>query len=99
MARPTGSDRGHGEGRPLTGPTSDDKFLRYARGISSAGRALAWHARGQGFKSPILHSTLDPTCEKGGQVFSQDWPALLRGSRPVFIWGSPGLGTTPDLRM
>jgi hypothetical protein len=25
------------------------------RGISSAGRALAWHARGQGFKSPILH--------------------------------------------
>ncbi len=25
------------------------------RGISSVGRALAWHARGQGFKSPILH--------------------------------------------
>tara|TARA_X000001036_G_scaffold120886_3_gene114431 strand:+ start:881 stop:985 length:105 start_codon:yes stop_codon:yes gene_type:complete len=25
------------------------------RGCSSAGRALAWHARGQGFKSPQLH--------------------------------------------
>ncbi len=25
------------------------------RGISSVGRALAWHARGQGFNSPILH--------------------------------------------
>ena len=27
------------------------------RGISSAGRAPAWHAGGQGFKSPILHQT------------------------------------------
>ena len=27
-------------------------------GISSVGRALAWHARGQGFKSPILHYLL-----------------------------------------
>ena len=25
------------------------------RGCSSVGRALAWHARGQGFKSPQLH--------------------------------------------
>src|SRR6266487_1364289 len=25
-------------------------------GCSSVGRALAWHARGQGFKSPQLHS-------------------------------------------
>ena len=25
------------------------------RGFSSAGRALAWHARGQGFESPKLH--------------------------------------------
>ena len=24
-------------------------------GISSAGRALAWHARGQEFESPMLH--------------------------------------------
>src|SRR5437899_9383280 len=24
-------------------------------GISSVGRALEWHSRGQGFKSPILH--------------------------------------------
>jgi hypothetical protein len=26
-----------------------------SRGFSSAGRALAWHARGQGFESPKLH--------------------------------------------
>jgi hypothetical protein len=26
------------------------------RGFSSVGRALAWHARGQGFESPKLHS-------------------------------------------
>ena len=25
------------------------------RGISSVGRALAWHARGQEFDSPMLH--------------------------------------------
>ena len=31
-------------------------ILFVSRGISSVGRALAWHARGQGFKSPILHS-------------------------------------------
>ena len=28
-------------------------------GFSSAGRALAWHARGQGFESPKLHSRSD----------------------------------------
>tara|TARA_B100000524_G_scaffold213340_1_gene111829 strand:+ start:382 stop:486 length:105 start_codon:yes stop_codon:yes gene_type:complete len=27
-------------------------------GCSSVGRALAWHARGQGFKSPQLHIIL-----------------------------------------
>jgi hypothetical protein len=26
-------------------------------GISSVGRALAWHARGQEFDSPMLHQT------------------------------------------
>jgi hypothetical protein len=26
------------------------------RGFSSVGRALAWHARGQGFESPKLHT-------------------------------------------
>jgi hypothetical protein len=31
-------------------------LLTGSRGISSAGRALAWHARGHGFKSHILHS-------------------------------------------
>src|SRR5271157_6495644 len=44
------------QGRIDTGPG----FIRIlslfvSRGISSVGRALAWHARGQGFKSPILH--------------------------------------------
>jgi hypothetical protein len=29
-------------------------------GISSAGRALAWHARGQEFESPILHQSEKP---------------------------------------
>ena len=34
---------------------SDRLYLHLFRGISSVGRALAWHARGQGFDSPILH--------------------------------------------
>jgi hypothetical protein len=29
---------------------------RAVRGFSSAGRALAWQARGQGFESPKLHT-------------------------------------------
>ena len=33
---------------------SSNLFVR-SRGISSVGRALAWHARGQEFESPILH--------------------------------------------
>ena len=33
-------------------------------GISSAGRALAWHARGQEFESPMLHKKgLQSICE------------------------------------
>ena len=31
------------------------------RGISSVGRALEWHSRGQGFESPILHSNQEET--------------------------------------
>src|SRR5665213_919087 len=30
----------------------------FLRGYSSAGRALAWHARGQGFESPYLHKEI-----------------------------------------
>ena len=30
-------------------------FLQPLRGISSVGRALAWHARGQRFDPAILH--------------------------------------------
>ncbi len=33
----------------------DSGFCPASRGISSAGRALAWHARGHRFKSVILH--------------------------------------------
>ena len=42
-------------------PTTDHsvanrtKGSQLSRGISSVGRALAWHARGQEFESPILH--------------------------------------------
>ena len=35
------------------GGSFPDEIVR--RGISSAGRALEWHSRGQGFESPILH--------------------------------------------
>ena len=31
------------------------------RGISSVGRALAWHARGQEFESPMLHKKQELT--------------------------------------
>lgn len=36
------------------------------RGISSAGRALEWHSRGQGFDPPILH--LKKKVELGNRV-------------------------------
>ena len=35
--------------------------LIFMWGISSAGRALAWHARGHQFKSGILHFFIAPT--------------------------------------
>jgi hypothetical protein len=41
-------------GRPLDFATP----ARALRGFSSAGRALAWQARGQGFESPKLHFEL-----------------------------------------
>jgi hypothetical protein len=34
--------------------------LRFSWGCSSAGRALAWHARGQGFDPPQLHQNFVP---------------------------------------
>ena len=51
----------HGFGLTVIGPAF--KFLimfgkrtiKHHRGYSSVGRALAWHARGLGFKSPYLH--------------------------------------------
>src|SRR3990172_8421532 len=45
--------------RPAVVPRPADT-LPSLRGCSSVGRALAWHARGQGFKSPQLHETLAP---------------------------------------
>lgn len=38
---------------PRLAPSGPSK--KQLRGISSIGRALAWHARGQGFDPPILH--------------------------------------------
>ena len=38
-------------------------LARKARGHSSAGRALAWHARGQGFDPPCLHHIDRTRCE------------------------------------
>ena len=59
-----------------------------ARGISSAGRALAWHARGQGFKSPILHfgevsrrEAFRPSERIGGVRATWDDPARVAGGR------------------
>ena len=43
------------ESLKLLGITSEN----HAWGHSSAGRAPAWHAGGQGFKSPWLHKNLD----------------------------------------
>ena len=52
--------------RPTTFPASG--FCPASRGISSAGRALAWHARGHRFKSVILHfsdnENLRPKCHR-----------------------------------
>ena len=48
-------------------------------GISSVGRALEWHSRGQGFESPILHFI-------SSHVFvSDDRTPLNRVSRSVPI--------------
>ena len=51
---------------------------RPSRGISSAGRALAWHARGQGFKSPILHSSESKRERKFAPFTGPHFPVLIR---------------------
>jgi hypothetical protein len=43
---------------PRTGMLTPFRLVAWCwqpRGFSSVGRALAWHARGQGFESPKLH--------------------------------------------
>lgn len=42
-------------------------FLYHIRGLSSAGRALAWHARGRRFDPDSLHTTL--TMLKHGRFY------------------------------
>ena len=53
-----------------------DKFPTFLlRGISSVGRALAWHARGQEFDSPMLHhSSVKKTQPSLQQLRAQDRP-------------------------
>ena len=40
--------------------------MRGIRGISSVGRALEWHSRGQGFEPPILHLDTKETLGNNG---------------------------------
>ena len=60
-------------------------------GISSAGRALAWHARGQRFDPAILHQKSTVLRRKYGAFLfclSQNWGALLHLHRfQVFAGG------------
>jgi hypothetical protein len=42
-------------GNGIRFPATRDKGFEVKRGISSVGRALAWHARGQRFEPAILH--------------------------------------------
>ena len=59
---------------------------RPSRGISSAGRALAWHARGQGFKSPILHYGFTAKAQDGGRSGDQEKNRHHnRGQRSVVV--------------
>ncbi len=51
---PPGPGTGNFNPRPLDSRLSLGYF-RIVRGCSSAGRALEWHSRGQGFNSPQLH--------------------------------------------
>ena len=54
---------------------------RNARGHSSAGRALAWHARGQGFDPPCLHHIDTYGCKRNrASVFSCN-------KYPPAMWG------------
>ena len=66
---------------------SSNLFVR-SRGISSVGRALAWHARGQEFESPILHrprgrqsssdgGSTPPISIHGGERLSTDWRVMV----------------------
>ena len=57
-------------------PVNTTRFT--LRGYSSAGRALAWHARGQRFDPAILHQKCT--------VLRMKYSAFLF-SRPNFFWG------------
>src|SRR6266851_7431911 len=53
------------------------------RGFSSVGRALAWHARGQGFESPKLHVVVIVT------ICTSSWRVSLRA------WSCRSVETSP----
>ncbi len=48
---------GHAAAKWSAGMSEPCGRFRVPRGCSSAGRALEWHSRGQGFESPQLHLT------------------------------------------
>ncbi len=56
------------------------------RGISSAGRALHWQCRGQGFESPILHQKSDKARSYGFEPFAfRTLSAVLRSEERLGI--------------
>ena len=63
------------------------------RGLSSAGRALAWHARGQGFDPPRLHHFPKFT-------FVLSWPGKAFGFNAPRCGNGPrhGIGTGKSSR-
>ena len=68
-------------------PPKDGRAVSAAlRGHSSAGRALAWHARGQGFDPPWLHQPLSATTCSSSQTCGRGLPEV--GTRPPLDLGS-----------
>ncbi len=64
-----------GQRKRLSGLKQSDR-----RGISSVGRALAWHARGQGFKSPILHCGFAAIEQESGESSEESKNAAARSA-------------------
>src|SRR6266700_1159407 len=70
----------HAPGTGKLTPFRQPPWRGQPRGFSSVGRALAWHARGQGFESPKLHQV------RGLLRPGHDHPGASRGaSRPLSL--------------